>query len=294
MRKITFLLGTLLLSLPVLTSAQVEVNYTPGVAPTSLAFVEAFNISDGTSATAFGYNADFTQSFSGTSVTIIPNTEIWASNGGSTPDFNDFWFASQGIPSKTLDVLTFNETLWDGTGDAPEFLNEELTFSVDLTEYTFVDDYTLKISVTIFEQDFANFRRETVTIPNTPGSYSVTMPAANVSDADRVWQWGFILEGPMANPDDAASLGTAIFDQAVLSVGSFEETSFSAFPNPVQDKLTITSSATIKNVEVYDITGKMVVSTNESLVNTGVLNAGVYFARVSTDNAVETIRFIKK
>jgi len=291
MKKITLLFFLLTASFGF---SQTAVNYDPS-AP--LSFVEAFEVSGGASAAQFGYDPAFTQTVDGTNATIIPNTEIWTTNNGSNPSYNTFWFSAQGVPSKTLDVLTFNEVQWDGTGTAPSVSNTELTFSVDLSAYDLDPSYSLDITITIFEAGFSNFRRERFTIPNTTGvTYSVTFPSANVSANDRIWQWGFLLSGPMADPADT-TLGSATFAQTTLSTNKFELADFNVSPNPSNNVWNIKAQQTIDNIQVFDVLGKQVmdVKPNDSDVelNASVLPKGLYFAKMTTEFGSNTIKLIK-
>ena len=82
----------------------------------------------------------------------------------------------------------------------------------------------------------------------------------------------------------------------ILSVNSslleaeFEEISF--FPNPTKDKITF--SQAIENVEVIDLTGKVIFTfRNESEINIEQLPAGVYYLRL-TNNEKQTLRKLIK
>ena len=71
------------------------------------------------------------------------------------------------------------------------------------------------------------------------------------------------------------------------------------YPNPTTGRLTIENGETIiENVAIYDVYGKLLMTTE---VNSNVANidassyaAGIYFAKVQTENGVVTKRFVKK
>ena len=305
MKKITLLVSAFLIAQ--FSFAQLDLVYTPGpgegALKISFSFVEAFddgsaiiNPGDGDGA-AFGYNANFTQTFveGQTDVTIIPNSEIWTANNGSASNFNTFWFSAQGVPRKTLDVLTFNEVQWDGMGDAPAFVNQELTLTVDLTEYTLDPAYTLNLIITVFEAGFSNFRRESVEIPSDgSGNYSVTL--SNVSANDRIWQWGFLLSGPMADPADT-TLGNAKFSQPALSVADLNAEQFSVSPNPTNDDWSINANQAIESIRVYDILGKEVISLKPNAsqvdVDASQLKSGIYLARIGSASGTKTMKLVR-
>ena len=87
------------------------------------------------------------------------------------------------------------------------------------------------------------------------------------------------------------------YDNAItLSVNSFEvENTFTLYPNPVETDLTIETSNTIKTIEIYNILGLRVTSTNTTKINVAHLSEGVYTIRVIDITGNENVKkFIKK
>ncbi|KOS07424.1 hypothetical protein AM493_16275 [Flavobacterium akiainvivens] len=76
----------------------------------------------------------------------------------------------------------------------------------------------------------------------------------------------------------------------VLSTDEFNTHSFTSYPNPVTDVLTLQSSNNITQVQVYDISGKLVIthngSSNQVAVNLAALEAGSYMVKTSLENGV--------
>lgn len=81
-------------------------------------------------------------------------------------------------------------------------------------------------------------------------------------------------------------------------IGEQTSVAISLYPNPVSDKLTIEATEAIEHLEVFSITGAKVLgmtSHNETLeINTANLPAGIYVIRMTTQNATEVRRFVKK
>jgi len=81
-------------------------------------------------------------------------------------------------------------------------------------------------------------------------------------------------------------------------VGEQTSVAISLYPNPVNDKLTVEATEAIEHLEVFSITGAKVLgmtSHNETLeINTANLPAGIYVIRMTTQNATEIRRFVKK
>ena len=86
-----------------------------------------------------------------------------------------------------------------------------------------------------------------------------------------------------------------IVDDAIDELAS----SFSIYPNPVNDKLyieTLTQTQTL-TVEIYDMFGRQQTIVNgqqTSCIDVTNLNSGIYFVKVVTDNGEVVKRFIKK
>ena len=87
-----------------------------------------------------------------------------------------------------------------------------------------------------------------------------------------------------------------------VSTESIDElsSSFSIYPNPVNNKLFIETEVEIKEVAIYTITGVMVgqqtTDNRQQTLSIDVtnLNSGIYFIKINTRNGEMTKRFIKK
>ncbi|MFO7743948.1 MAG: T9SS type A sorting domain-containing protein [Psychroflexus sp.] len=84
-----------------------------------------------------------------------------------------------------------------------------------------------------------------------------------------------------------------------LSNDSFTQAEFKVYPNPSKDDWNIRTTENIKNVQVYNITGRLVrdlqVNGSEAVINTNGLSSGVYLAKVSNDlDQTKTIKLIKE
>ncbi|PIB32164.1 hypothetical protein BFP78_09940 [Gaetbulibacter sp. 5U11] len=84
-----------------------------------------------------------------------------------------------------------------------------------------------------------------------------------------------------------------------LGVTKFEdEATFTYYPNPVNDNLTLKAQKEISNVSVYNMLGQEVYrnapNSVDNLVNMSDLQSGAYFVKVTIDNVTETIKVIKK
>lgn len=68
-------------------------------------------------------------------------------------------------------------------------------------------------------------------------------------------------------------------------------------PNPVIDELSINTKAKVNAVEVYNLAGQKVWSSDKVMnnkVDLNFLTKGIYIIKVETDTSKESIKFIKK
>lgn len=85
---------------------------------------------------------------------------------------------------------------------------------------------------------------------------------------------------------------------STLNVSSVEKTKFKLFPNPVTNKLFLTSQQPILDVEVINFLGqtliKQKINSVEAEINLSSLTPATYWVRVKTEKDLETIKVIKK
>lgn len=83
-----------------------------------------------------------------------------------------------------------------------------------------------------------------------------------------------------------------------VSTGTFDNASFRAYPNPVNDFLNVSYSKEITNVVVVNMLGQIIVekavNTTETQIDMTSLPTGSYFVKVTVDGAVKTIKVIKQ
>lgn len=85
-----------------------------------------------------------------------------------------------------------------------------------------------------------------------------------------------------------------IHDQAHtpgFGVEEHEDVMVAVYPNPAHDKLFV-NAENVQHVDIYSITGQMVMSATESEINVSDLEAGMYFVRVKCGESIYTERVI--
>jgi hypothetical protein len=100
-----------------------------------------------------------------------------------------------------------------------------------------------------------------------------------------------------------SDLGTVYYDNLyvhknTLGVNEFDTASFNVFPNPSKDSWTLkTKDITMSSIQVFDMVGKNVLSltpnASETVIDGSNLKTGLYFARITTNGNVNTVKLIK-
>jgi hypothetical protein len=98
--------------------------------------------------------------------------------------------------------------------------------------------------------------------------------------------------------DGASSFYENDMDCPTLSVGQEEATTFNMYPKPVKSTLYVMSSVSNAEMEVYSITGKLVmkkrIGFGQNTVNVLALKAGVYLAKFASNQGTFTKKLIIK
>lgn len=91
--------------------------------------------------------------------------------------------------------------------------------------------------------------------------------------------------------------GEYMFMDVIAGRDDFAVSAITAYPNPTQNvwNFSAGNKGNITAISIVDITGKELFSKNDTtVVNAAGFAPGVYFARVTTGNATQTIRLVKK
>lgn len=103
-------------------------------------------------------------------------------------------------------------------------------------------------------------------------------------------------------PNDSSAWGTvlnipiSIVAQGSLSTKKHNAFQFSVFPNPTKDKLNFQTKEPVSSVEVINLIGQKVLSTNtvKNALDISALAKGVYVLKLSSDRGVATKRIVKQ
>ncbi|GAB5400182.1 MAG: hypothetical protein Aureis2KO_17670 [Aureisphaera sp.] len=86
-----------------------------------------------------------------------------------------------------------------------------------------------------------------------------------------------------------------IFDAPIIGVEDFSNLTFAISPNPAQDELRISTNDPYENVRIHNMEGKLVMqSGNESTIDISVLQSGMYFVEISSDQGKSVRKLVKR
>lgn len=82
----------------------------------------------------------------------------------------------------------------------------------------------------------------------------------------------------------------------VLGVDNFSGTKgIVLYPNPAEDMITLVTKEPLDGFSVFTMQGQMVMNVkNSNVANISLLQKGVYFIRLNTNEGVQVLNFIKK
>ena len=84
-----------------------------------------------------------------------------------------------------------------------------------------------------------------------------------------------------------------IHDLAHFDVPEHPENAVTVYPNPVKDRLFV-NGENVQTVEVYNLVGQQVMTSNETTLDLGDLMTGVYFIRIIADGRANVQRIVKQ
>ena len=188
-------------SLTVFLSAKAATTVT--VDPTTLTngFMNVFETPQNGGGYVFGSSwgpADLVSSFSGSTLTLAPNT---------IGDPNPFWYSPSGGPgavgNKTMDASLYNETTGNYTGQTVTFTGSVLQNTLFGQVNQLGNGWTSVAFIKDFAPDYSS--SVSVTVPLNPGVFSISLPTIN--DPARHIQFGFETIGPDVWATDVAAYG---------------------------------------------------------------------------------------
>ncbi|WP_052123186.1 T9SS type A sorting domain-containing protein [Flavobacterium beibuense] len=137
------------------------------------------------------------------------------------------------------------------------------------------------------------------TVSSTTGS-TETFDSGTITGAGQTYSYTFTEVG--SNPYQCnvhPAMNGTIEVQQILGIDDVNKVTFEYYPNPTTDILTINAGDVIDNISVYDMSGKLVMqSDNAGNSNSKIYmqnyNAGTYFVKVMVAGQTKTISVVKQ
>jgi starch-binding outer membrane protein SusE/F len=194
-----------------------------------------------------------------------------------------------------------------------------VTFNINTLAYTF-DRQGLVISIigSVLSPDWSIEKDLTTTDGNIYTIKDVLLvPGELKLRGNHSWDWPYDWGGAFPSGTAAVQGGAIIIPTAgkyditfnkttlaynittsALGVSDFDTITFKAYPNPTQNNWTFSSQENIESIVIVDIAGKTIKTvapkSNQANVDASGLTAGVYFAKVTTAKASQTLKLIKQ
>ena len=103
----------------------------------------------------------------------------------------------------------------------------------------------------------------------------------DISCATEIAQWTYVWTQPVQP--------VSVYD----NVNELEAATLSVYPNPATDRLYV-NAENLQRVEIYDMAGRIVMTSVTPVVDLNGVEAGIYFVTVRTDNAAKTTKLVVK
>ena len=205
--------------------------------------------------------------------------------------------------NRVVRVKGENVELHDVWGDQPYLV----TFNVDISGADSFDHESDVVYITgsfgLVEWAEPGTDPEYQMMERVPGSdiYTITMP---VYGGDYEYKYfindGWTGEEWPGDPNRSVMVTgdltvDDLFGDITYDTGTSPEITTSVFPNPARERVNVTSTGNIKNIQVFNLTGHKVydanVDSNSTTVNISGFNQGIYIIRIQTENGFENRKF---
>lgn len=207
-----------------------------------------------------------------------------------------------------IDALSGYQEFEGGYADHTQhqtiIVDEGASYPIHIENYTGPSNNNEDVAVFIDYNNNGDFSDDGETVftslENTTHDGVINIPASGTTTGTllrmRVISDWFpnTINGPCYNPQYGQTEDYAIQINSSLSTNDVNINSVSIFPNPTSDYLNIKGMTEDASVQIYSITGQLIMSdlikTSNSKINVSKLSSGIYFLNINKN----TIKFIKE
>ena len=204
-------------------------------------------------------------------VRLQPNFSIWRNEYN-----NDYWFDENGnckfYPLEASTFVTNNN-----------LQGADLEFTGAVTNYTLDAAYTAEAFIKVFDESW-NMIVSKLYLLEGEGNFTVTATQEELASGVNI-QYGFVVNGPAANPAEESALGNVTLGEA-LSTASFSAQRISMVPNPARGQVALESNVPVEHVVFYNVIGQPVLrlTGDTKTIDVSALRSGLYVVAVQSRN----------
>lgn len=250
---------------------------------------------------------------------IVPKNAIGSASGCATFSFTtaDPTYCTAGATSTSFEKIT-NVTFADINNNSTAIAGYEdftsvtgnvtagstYTFTATFSGTSFDTDQVLVWIDFNNDKDFNDADEQVLvtTTKKSPWTGSITIPAnatiGNTRMRVRLHDTSF---GQNTTPCGTSNYGQVedyTLSIGTLAVSNTDKSQARVYPNPVVDVLNIEAASKVSNVQVYDLSGKIVSSHAlndvKNQVNLSKLTPGVYIVNIQTEKGIQSVKIVKK
>ena len=212
-------------------------------------------------------------------VRLQPNFSIWRNEYN-----NDYWFDENGnckfYPLEASTFVTNNN-----------LQGADLEFTGAVTNYTLDAAYTAEAFIKVFDESW-NMIVAKLYLLEGEGNFTVTATQEELASGVNI-QYGFVVNGPAANPAEESALGNVTLGEA-LSTASFSAQRISMVPNPAQNRVALETNLDVDRITFYDVLGQAVLQLDRIPVSIDVsaLRAGLYVVTIEAGSKQHSCKLL--
>lgn len=275
----------------------------------------------------------FSMEVKAVSATTVLNSQVHNNPGEyvGNLDFNiactNDWttYTSVNVMAKDAKTIAFNLSEGDGVANVYYIKNItwapfSATYTVDTVKFNFAGElnaenfmvFTSSVSTSAADFNSVSATVNTSVSPTVAFSSVSTTVFASISktlvDNKTIANVGFKLDGNNLILDKELGEKDNVFvaynnfvvkanyvaPRIIETVEVAAAAEFSVYPNPVNDVLNVACEAGVANVAIFDVAGRMVKVSNESVINVADLKAGMYIVKVTDLNGANGTTKIMK
>lgn len=212
-------------------------------------------------------------------VRLQPNFSIWRNEYN-----NDYWFDENGnckfYPLEASTFVTNNN-----------LQGADLEFTGAVTNYTLDAAYTAEAFIKVFDESWTMIIAKLYLL-ESEGNFTVTATQEELASGVNI-QYGFVVNGPSANPANESALGNVTLGEA-LSTASFSAPRISMVPNPAQNRVALETNLDVDRITFYDVLGQAVLQLDRIPVSIDVsaLRAGLYVVSIEAGSKQHSCKLL--